>query len=201
MNIVIPILQLSFTETNWYKVSSESDAFGYTLIEPPKEIWGKNIDKHSTVKSKTTDEGIVLGGGGYLTTEEAKHILNSLPLEITYVDKHSLFKYYNETAHPSEMMLPRTPSSIGRNVAHCHPPKSLKKVMTLMRELSTGKSKSESMWFKMGDRYVHITYKAIFSDDGEFLGILEYVQDIQPFFELPSEVKRGLSKLDEEDTS
>lgn len=40
-NIVIPILQLSFTETDWYKVSSESDAFGYTLIELPKEIWGK----------------------------------------------------------------------------------------------------------------------------------------------------------------
>lgn len=94
------------------------------------------------------------------------------------------------------MMLVRTPSSIGRNVANCHPPKSLMKVMTIIRDLKTGRRTSESMWFKMKGKYIHITYKSLFNDKGEFLGILEYVQDIQPFFELPSEVKMGLSELE-----
>src|SRR5690625_3049140 len=145
----------------------------------------------------TTHENIAFGGG-YLTTEEANLILNHLPLEITFVDKNSVFKYFNETTEASEMMLVRTPTSIGRNVANCHPPKSLKKVMTLIRDLKTKKRTSESMWYKKDDRYIYLTYKALFNKKDEFLGILEYVQDIQPFFELPSEVKIGLSKLEEE---
>lgn len=47
-------------------------------------------------------------GGGYLTPEEANLILNSLPLEITFIDKQGLFKYFNEMTEASEMMLVRT---------------------------------------------------------------------------------------------
>lgn len=206
--IILPILESIFSEDDWLAIANESDAFGYCLIEAPEEKW---IPKSKTFiedadESKEVDKGLndipttknlVFGGGGYLTTEEAKLILNNLPLEITFVDKNSMFKYFNEITEASEMMLVRTPSSIGRNVANCHPPKSLKKVMTLMRDLKTGKRTSESMWFKKKAQYIHLTYKAIFNEEGEFLGVLEYVQDIQPFFELPSEVKTGLSKLDE----
>lgn len=134
-------------------------------------------------------------GGGYLTLNEVNHILNNLPLEITFVDKNDVFKYFNEKNDDSDMMLVRTSSAIGRNVANCHPPKSLMKVMTLVRDLKSKKRTSESMWFKKKDQYVYITYKGVFDEQGEYLGILEYVQDIQPFFELPSEIKKDLSDL------
>src|SRR5690625_2097059 len=92
------------------------------------------------------------------------------------------------------MMLIRTPLSIGRNVADCHPPKSLQKVMTLVRDLKTKKRTTETMWFKKGDAYVHITYKGLFNEEGEFIGILEYVQDIAPFLQLPTEEKTSIKK-------
>ncbi|MFC0302462.1 PAS domain-containing protein [Virgibacillus soli] len=91
----------------------------------------------------------------------------------------------------------QTPISIGRNVANCHPPNSMSKVMRLIRDLKTKRRVSENMWFRKGDHYIHITYKAVFDDEGEYVGILEYVQDIQPFLDLPREVKRELRKLDE----
>lgn len=69
--------------------------------------------------------------------------------------------------------------------------------MRLIRDLKTKKKASENMWFKKADKYVHITYKGVFDEQDEFLGILEYVQDIQPFLELPREVKKELSALDE----
>ena len=188
--IILPICQSIFSEDDWLAIANESDAFGFALIEAPEEKWMPKSDE--MVSDTPTTQNIVLGGGGYLTTEEAKLILNNLPLEITFVDKNDMFKYFNEITEASEMMLVRTPISIGRNVANCHPPKSLMKVMTLIRDLKTGKRTSESMWFKKKDQYIHITYKAIFNEEGEFLGVLEYVQDIQPFFELPSEVKLGL---------
>ncbi|KXH78774.1 PAS domain-containing protein [Sporosarcina sp. HYO08] len=193
--ILLPIVQSIFSEEDWLAIANESAAFGYAIIETPKEKWIAASNK--TVSETPATQNLVLGGGGYLTTEEARLVLNHLPLEITFVDKNDLFKYFNDITEASEMMLVRTPISIGRNVANCHPPKSLKKVMTLIRDFKTGKRTAESMWFKKKDQYIHITYKAIFNEEGEFLGVLEYVQDIQPFFDLPRVVKTGLTKIDE----
>src|SRR5690606_37724615 len=119
---------------DWLAVAEESDAFGYALIERPKKKWRpKSLDSiKDTDESREKADNLVYGGGGYLTTEEAQLVLNNLPLEITFVDKTAIFRYFNETTKDaSEMMLVRKPSSIGRNVANCHPPKSLKKVMTV----------------------------------------------------------------------
>ena len=189
--IILPILQSLFSEDDWLAIANESEAFGYAIIEVPVEKWMPKSDE--VVNNMPTTQNLVLGGGGYLTTEEAGLILNNLPLEITFVDKNDMFRYFNEITEASKMMLVRTPISIGRNVANCHPPKSLMKVMTLIRDLKTGKRTSESMWFKKKNQYIHLTYKGIFNEEGAFLGVLEYVQDIQPFFELPSEVKMGLT--------
>lgn len=204
--IILPVLLSIFHEKDWLRIAKESDAFGYAMIEieeewipkSQKETFGEDENKaiNKTVNVVPTHQNIAFGGG-YLTTEEANLILNNLPLEITFVDKNSMFKYFNEITEASEMMLVRTPISIGRNVADCHPPKSLKKVMTLIRDLKTKKRSSESMWFRKKDQYIHLTYKALFDDEGDLLGVLEYVQDIQPFFDLPSEIKTGFSKLDQ----
>src|SRR5699024_11435307 len=69
------------------------------------------------------------------------------------------------------MVFVRTPTSIGRSVANCHPPKSLRKVTQLIHDLKTKKKPSETMWFRKKDQYIHVTYKGIFDEDGEFLGI------------------------------
>lgn len=199
--LILPVLIATFTEDNWKAIAEESDAFGYALIEGI----GKWEGSEETVSKSSTEQEAFNNikhqdlpfGGGYLTVEEANLILNNLPLEITFVDKNSVFKYFNTITEASDMMLVRTPTSIGRNVADCHPPISLKKVMTLVRDLKTKRRISESMWIRKQGQYVHITYKALFNEADEFLGILEYVQDIQPFFDLPTEIKTGLSELDE----
>ncbi len=51
------------------------------------------------------------------------------------------------------------------------------------------------MWFKsesMG-KFVYVVYKAVRDDQGEFQGVLEYVQDIQPFLRLTA-IFIGISK-------
>ena len=37
-----------------------------------------------------------------------------------------------------------------------------------------------------------LTYAAVRDDQGDFQGVLEYVQDIQPFFELESDLNRDI---------
>lgn len=191
---LLPVLAVFFTEEDWLAVAEESEAFGYTLIDE-EDIQQFSKKRESESSEENHENQLFRFGGGYLMVKEANNILNNLPLEITFVDKYGVFKYFNNIVKSSEMMFIRTSSSIGRNVMNCHPPSSAKKVMSLINDLHKKRRPYETMWFKKDGRFVYITYKALFTDDGEYLGILEYVQDIQPFFELPSEVKKELSKL------
>lgn len=197
--LILPVLIETFSEADWQAVADESDAFGYALLGEVDQWKGtKDVTENQSFENEPCSEMKAKDlpfGGGYLTIEEANLILNNLPLEITFVDKNSIFKYFNTITEASDMMLVRTPTSIGRNVANCHPPISLKKVMTLVRDLKTKKRASESMWIKKQGKYVHITYKGLFNEADEFVGILEYVQNIQPFFDLPTEVKTALSTI------
>lgn len=133
-------------------------------------------------------------GHGYLSVEQANLILNHLPMEITFVNKEDIFQYYNDSVPAEEMIFKRTPSQVGRNVELCHPPRFLEKVRQIFKILREGKRDKFEMWFKSESRgkFVHVTYAAVHDESGEFQGVLEYVQDIQPFREIDGDVYRGL---------
>jgi len=133
-------------------------------------------------------------GHGYLSVAEANLILDHLPMEITFVNKEDIFQYYNDSVPADEMIFKRTPSQIGRNVELCHPPKFLDKVRRIFKALRQGERDKFEMWFKSESRgkFVHVTYAAVRDESGEFQGVLEYVQDIQPFRDIDSDFYRDL---------
>ena len=59
-----------------------------------------------------------------------------------------------------------------------------------MREAKTSTKCGSSLSHEA--RFVHITYAAVHDEDGEFQGVLEYVQDIQPYREIDTDYFRGL---------
>lgn len=133
-------------------------------------------------------------GNGYLSVEQANLILNHLPLEISFVNKDDIFQYFNNNTVPEKMVFKRTPSQIGRNVELCHPPKVLDKVKEVFKLLRSGERDKVVMWFKSEkmEKFIHITYAAIRDENGDFQGVLEYVQDIQEFLDIDSDVKRDI---------
>ena len=133
-------------------------------------------------------------GHGYLSVAEANLILDHLPMEITFVNKDDIFQYYNDSVPADEMIFKRTPSQIGRNVELCHPPKFLDKVRQIFKALREGERDKFEMWFKSESRgkFVHVTYAAVRDEAGEFQGVLEYVQDIQPFRDIDRDFYRDL---------
>lgn len=147
--------------------------------------------KNESVANRETTQPF---GNGYLSVEQANLILNHLPLEITFVNKDDVFQYYNDNVPADEMVLKRTPSQIGRNVELCHPPKVLDKVKKIFNLLRSGERDQVPMWFKSErlGKFVYVTYAAVRDDQGDFQGVLEYVQDIQPFFELESDLNRDI---------
>ena len=196
--ILLMILLETFTQDDWLSIAEESDAYGYAiikkqsrtrteententrLIDTPEGQFTITFTPKPKNKSVANRETTQPFGNGYLSVEQANLILNHLPLEITFVNKDDVFQYYNDNVPADEMVFKRTPSQIGRNVELRHPPKVLDKVKKTFNLLRSGERDQVPMWFKSErlGKFVYVTYAAVRDDQGDFQGVLEYVQDI-----------------------
>ena len=73
---------------------------------------------------------------GKFTLEELTTVLNTLPIDITFVDKNDRVKYFFEA---KKRIFPRTKTVIGREVANCHPPASVHIVEGIVNDFKSGK--------------------------------------------------------------
>lgn len=172
---------LDWDATNKQEQIIETPAGQFTLtFEPRKEALNRQVPQKFT--------------NGYLSLDQANLILDHLPLEVTFVNKDDIFQYYNNSVPAKDMIFKRVPSQIGRNVELCHPPRVLDKVKKVFELLKTGQKDKVTMWFKSQKKgkFVYVTYAAVRDQAGEFQGVLEYVQDIQPFFDLEGDSQRDI---------
>ena len=179
-NILIPMVAQAFHVDDWEKMAQDTPQYGYCIVTPEAE-W-KVEKKPSTIQSKEEiqETGDIPLSTGSLSLEQLDLLLNLLPMELSFVDKDNIVKYYNE-GNGEEKIFKRTKSAIGRDVINCHPPKSHAIVKQLFEQLRSGKKEKEEMWFKKEDKMIHVTYHAVRNAQGEYMGVLEYVQNIAPY--------------------
>lgn len=192
-NILFPMCLDTLTEDEWVKIYEESDEIGFALIEPVRN-WNRarvNVEEKAKeeVKGEAVDKGYIKFDTGILTTKEIGHILNTIPADMTFVDKDNIVKYFSQG---KERIFARTKAVIGRTVENCHPPASVHVVEKVVENLKSGKKDVESFWIKKGDKLILIQYFAVRDENGEFLGTLEYTQDIAPLQAITGE-KRLIS--------
>ncbi|MDX9916980.1 MAG: DUF438 domain-containing protein [Gudongella sp.] len=190
-SILFPMCLETLSEDEWIKVYEGSDEIGYTLI-PPQIDW--ELKRVKVVKEEyekgITDSGSIRFDTGILSTKELNLMLNHLPGDFTFVDKDNVVKYFS---NGKERIFARTKAVIGRTVENCHPPKSAHVVEKLVEDLKSGEKDSESFWIQMGERFIVISYFAVRDENGEFMGTLEFSQDITDLRALEGE-KRLMSK-------
>jgi len=112
---------------------------------------------------------------GTLSKDEIEDILNTLPIDITFVDKEDEVKYFNKS---KERVFVRTNAVIGRKVQQCHPQKSIHIVNKILDSFRSGKKDVAEFWIKKDNRIVHIRYFSVRNRDGKYLGTMEVTQDI-----------------------
>jgi len=112
---------------------------------------------------------------GSLSKEEVEAVLDSLPLDISFVNKEDRVKYFNKA---EGRIFVRTKAVIGRKVQLCHPQKSVHVVNSILEALKTGKKDVAEFWIELNDRLIHIRYFAVRDKDGKYLGTMEVTQDI-----------------------
>ncbi len=103
-------------------------------------------------------------------------ILNTLPLELSFVDANDTVRYFSHENHPK--IFPRSRGAIGMQVQNCHPQKSVHLVNEILADFKAGKRDVAEFWLDAGDKKVHIRYWPVRGTHGEYLGCLETVQDI-----------------------
>lgn len=190
-NILMPMVTDSLSEDEWKIIDKDSEEIGYCLVKPKSkwQVVRKEINKASKVSQEILKNDAISLDIGSLTIKELNAMLNTLPLDITFVNKNGLVSYFSQS---KERIFARTKSVIGREVTNCHPPASVHIVEEIVEDLKAGKKEHEDFWIKMGDKFVYIRYFAVRDKDGEFLGILEVTQNVKEIRELQGE-KRLMS--------
>jgi len=185
-NILLPMLLENLTQDEWKTIAEESGELGYCLIEevpewsPPEYNAPLPVDR----QPETAGPGVITLPTGVLKTEELVKLLDTLPIDITFVDKDDTVKYFSQGA---ERAFPRTKAIIGRRVENCHPPASVHIVEQLVEDFRTGRKDHEDFWISMGEKYILIRYFAVRGDSGEYLGVLEVTQNIRPIQDIRGE--------------
>lgn len=127
-----------------------------------------------------------------LPMDVINNMLDTLPVEITFVDAENRVRYFNKL--DKEKIFSRTLSAVGRLVQQCHPPKSIHIVNKIIDEMRAGKRDKATFWINFNGMYLFIAYYAVRNEKGEYQGVVEMVQDVKPYKELVGEKRL----LDEE---
>lgn len=191
-NILIPMMLETLTQDEWKLIADESSEIGFMIDKVPE--WKPIKEYKETLKEEIeedkTKSGLITLPSGVFKPEELTCMLNTLPLDITFVDKNDVVKYFSEGA---ERIFPRTKAIIGRKVSNCHPPASVHIVEKIVEDLKAGIKEHEDFWINMMDKFILIRYYAVRDKQGEFLGVLEVSQDIKPIQAITGE-KRLVSE-------
>ncbi|HQN29344.1 MAG TPA: PAS domain-containing protein, partial [Mesotoga sp.] len=129
-------------------------------------------------------EGLLNLGSGYLTFEQLRAMMSSLPFDITFVDGDDTVRFFSEG--PDRIFV-RTRAVIGRKVQNCHPQKSVNVVNKILADFKAGQRDVADFWLNLGPKMVYIKYIALRDSQKRYIGTLEVTQDIAPLRELEGE--------------
>jgi DUF438 domain-containing protein len=190
-NILLPLLTDTLSLYDWILADEGSAEIGY-FLDTTVESWKQDTSSEETVQATKTsvqnDE--VEFTAGSLLPKEINAILNTVPFDMTYIDKDGHVKYFTQG---KERIFDRPKTIIGRHVNMCHPPQSVHVVDDIVNSFKSGEKDHEDFWIDFKEMFVHIRYYAVRGEQGEYLGTLEVTQDIKPIRDLVGE-KRLVEK-------
>jgi hypothetical protein len=181
--ILFPMLMDTLADGDWYEIQKQSLEIGYCLYDPPVEWKPEGIETEDINAMQKEGGSIQLPTGGF-TAEELLAILNTLPVDMTFVDRNDKVKYFSQS---SDRIFQRNRAILNRDVRHCHPPASAHIVDKILDDFKSGRQTRAPFWINMKGKMIHIEYFALRNESGEYLGTLEVSQDLTGYRALEGE--------------
>lgn len=170
--ILLPMSMDKLTEGDWHAIYQQTMEFGYCLYDPEIEWKPEGISVGEV--SYNTKDNIQLTTGSF-KIDELEALFKVLPIDLTFVDKNDKVKFFSLGP---DRIFTRNRAILGRDVRMCHPPSSVHVVDQILQDFRSGKENSASFWITMQGKFIYIEYFAMRGKDGEYLGTLEYTQDL-----------------------
>jgi len=172
-NILFPTALRVATSQEWEESRREFDEIGYCSFTPKHLIAAAR--KEVEAGAVAAPEGMLQFETGSLSKEEIDAILDTLPLDITFVGADDAVKYFSKA---EGRVFVRTKSVIGRQVRLCHPQKSVHIVNRIVDSFKKGRKDMAEFWITVNNRLIHIRYFAVRDRTGKYLGTMEITQDL-----------------------
>lgn len=171
-NILFPTALRLLGADEWGDIRAQFDELGYCGFTPEgaRVAFGRGAAPRAA-----ESPGAVDFPTGSLSPEELAGILNTLPVDITFVDRDDRVRYFNESR---ERIFPRTRAVLGRKVQQCHPQKSIHVVNQILEDFKNGRRDVAEFWINLKGRLVYIRYFAVRGKEGAYLGCIEVTQDV-----------------------
>ncbi|MFN8135563.1 MAG: PAS domain-containing protein [Bacteroidales bacterium] len=176
--IIFPVACKSIPAEKSADMLAQSQEIGWCYIQPPTSY------KTVTDKTQQNMNGKINLGTGVLIPEQIILMLESLPVDITYVDDNDEVCYFSGAKH---RIFSRTNEIIGRKVQDCHPRDSVYQVNKIIAAFRNKEKDHADFWIMVRNRFVHIRYFALYDDTGIYKGTIEVSQDITDIRSLKGE--------------
>ena len=174
-NILFPICAENFSTEEWYQIYKDTEQ--YEEIFGVERVAWTEAESALAAKAAPTsgDSNTIALIGGSLTLEQLDAMLNTMPMEITFVDHVDVNRYFND----GEKVFKRPTTAIGRDVFSCHPPKVEPIVRGIIESFRNGERDNVAVWLEKVGRPFYVNYMAVRDQNNNYLGTLELVQDMQ----------------------
>ena len=189
-NILLPLCREKFSEEEWAGIYRDGKDYADCFsIEPA--LWEKGEELSGSAGGGSVQSGASslprsAGGavlkeaevflpGGHLKLSELTALLNTIPMEISFVDAENINRFFNE----GPKVFKRPGMAIDREVFSCHPPKVEPMVRSIIESFREGRESSVQIWMEKAGRTMLVNYTAVRDRDGNYLGTAELVQDME----------------------
>lgn len=179
--ILLPMCMDKLTDADWYSVYQQTREFGYCLYDPQVEWKPKSLNISDITYN--TGNNVLLSTGSF-NLDEMESLFKTLPIDITFVDKDDKVKFFSLGP---ERVFTRNRAILGRDVRMCHPPSSVHVVEQILADFKSGKEKSAAFWISMQGKFIYIEYFALRGKENEYLGTIEFTQDLTKLRQLEGE--------------
>ena len=174
-NILFPICAENFSTEEWYQIYKDTEQYE-EIFGVERVAWAEAESALAAKAAPTSgDSNTIALIGGSLTLEQLDAMLNTMPMEITFIDHVDINRYFND----GEKVFKRPTTAIGRDVFSCHPPKVEPIVRGIIESFRNGERDNVAVWLEKVGRPFYVNYMAVRDQNNNYLGTLELVQDMQ----------------------
>ena len=174
-NILFPICAENFSTEEWYQIYKDTAQYE-EIFEVKRTAWPEAETALATQTTKASgDDNTIALIGGSLTVDQLNAMLNTMPMEVTFVDHEDINRYFND----GEKVFKRPTTAIGRDVYSCHPPKVEPIVRGIIDSFRKGDRDNVAVWLEKQGRPFYVNYMAVRDQNNNYIGTLELVQDMQ----------------------